>query len=179
VVTTNGIGVEYTNGQDGQSITLSSGSPNVTLNIALQGNPVPYRRLDMTYSISCDHGDANPFNTHGVQTAGPFTRSMDVNPGKLTNSLTYTYDYNGGGYFHINYVFSIALSPDYSIEVTLIGSMYDDNSPPHLQTRYALPPFKVPIGATHSGRTVMENANAYHNGPAIFTFSVVNNKQTG
>lgn len=179
VQTINGISVNYTNGQNGQAVTLTSGNPNITANIALQGNPLPYRRLDMTYSISCDHGDANPFNTHGVQTAGPFSRSMDVNPGNVTNSLTYTYDYNGGGYFHINYVFSIALLEDYSIEVTLTGTMYDDNNPPNFQTQYSLPPFNVPMGGSWSGWTNMENANGYHNGPAYFTFSVTNNQQTG
>jgi hypothetical protein len=179
VVTTNGIGVEYTNGDNGQAVTLTSGNPNITANVSLQGNPLPYRRLDMTYSISCDHGDGNPFNTHGVQTAGPFSRSMDVNPGNVTNSLTYTYDYNGGGYFHIDYVFSIALLDDYSIEVTLTGTMYDDSNPPNFQTQYTLPPFNVPMGGTWSGWTNMENSNGYHNGPANFTFSVTNNQQTG
>ncbi len=179
VVTSNGISVTYTNGQDGQAVTLTSSTPNVTENISLQGNPIPYRRLDMSYSISCDHGDDNPFNTHGVQTAGPFTRSLDVNPGQVTNSLTYTFDYNGGGYFHINYVFTIALLQDYSIEVSLVGTMYDDNSPPNFQTQYALPPFNVPMGGSWSGWTNMENADGYHNGPANFTFSVANNQQTG
>src|SRR5208283_285848 len=34
----------------------------------------------------------------------------------------YTYDYNGGGYFHINYSFTIALLEDFSIEVALTGT---------------------------------------------------------
>jgi hypothetical protein len=179
VQTINGISVNYTNGDNGQSVTLTSGDPNITANISLQGNPLPYRQMNFTYSISCDHGDANPFNTHGVQKAGPLSRSLDVNPGKVTNSLTYTYDYNGGGYFHINYVFSISLLEDYSIEVSLTGTMYDDNNPPNFQTQYSLPPFNVPMGGTWSGYTNMENSNGYHNGPANFTFSVTNNQQTG
>jgi hypothetical protein len=179
VVTTNGIGVTYTNGENGESVTLTSSTPNLSENISLQGNQLPFRQMDFSYSISCDHGDGNPFNTHGVQTAGPYTRSLDVNPGQVTNNLTYTFDYNGGGYFHINYVFSIALLQDYSIEVSLVGTMYDDNSPPNFQTQYALPPFNVPMGGSWSGYTNMENANGYHNGPANFTFSVNNNQQTG
>jgi hypothetical protein len=179
VVTTNGIGVQYTNGEAGQSVALTSGSPNLVENISLQGNQLPFRRMDFSYSISCDHGDGNPFNTHGVQTGGPYTRSIDVNPGQVTNSLTYTYDYNGGGYFHIDYAFSIALLQDYSIEVTLVGTMYDDNNPPNFQTQYTLPPFNVSMGGSWSGYTKMENANGYHNGPATFTFSVTNNQQTG
>ncbi len=89
-----------------------------------------------------------------------------------------------GRCLHINYVFSIALLDDYSIEVTLTGTMYDDNNPPNFQTQYTLPPFNVPMGGTWSGWTNMENSNGYHNGPANFTFSVVNNhvvnnQQTG
>ena len=178
VITTNGISSEYTNGLDGQSVTLTAANPSIVQNIELQGLPANYRRLDMTYSISCDHGDDNPFNTHGVQTAGPYSQSRDVNPGQVTNSLTYTYDYNGGGYFHIDYTFTIALLQDFSIEVTLIGTMYDDGSG-NVQDQYALAPFNVPMGATWSGYTNMENSNGYHNGPAIFSFSVTNNQQTG
>jgi hypothetical protein len=178
VITTNGVSAEYTNGLDGQPITLTAANSNIVQNIELQGLPVNYRRVDMTYSMSCDHGDANPFNTHGVQTAGPFSRSLDVNPGQVTNSLTYTYDYNGGGYFHIDYTFTIALLQDLSIEVTLVGTMYDDGGG-GVQDQYSIAPFNVPIGGTWSGWTNMEHSNGYHNGPAIFTFSVTNNQQTG
>jgi hypothetical protein len=52
------------------------------------------------------------------------SQSADVNPGQVTNnSLTYSYDYNGGGYFHINYAFTIALLDDLSIEVTIVANM--------------------------------------------------------
>lgn len=178
VITTNGISAEYTNGLGGQQVALTAADPNITENIDLQGLPANYRRMDFTYSISCDHGDGNPFNTHGVQTAGPYTRSLDVNPGQVTNSLTYSYDYNGGGYFHIDYAFTIALLQDLSIEVTLIGTMYDDGSG-DVQDQYTLAPFNVPVGRTVSGYTSMEHSNGYHNGPAVFNFSVTNNQQTG
>jgi hypothetical protein len=56
--------------------------------------------------------------------------------------------------------------------------MYDDGSG-NVQDQYALPPFNVPMGATWSGSMNMEESNGYHNGPAIFSFSVTNNQQTG
>jgi hypothetical protein len=56
--------------------------------------------------------------------------------------------------------------------------MYDDGSG-DVQDNYAIAPFNVPIGGTWSGWTRMEHSNGYHNGPAVFTFSVTNNQQTG
>jgi hypothetical protein len=177
VITTNGVSAEYTNGS-GQPITLSAVNADIVQDIELQGLPQNYRRLDITYSISCDHGDGNPWNTHGVQNAGPYFQSLYVNPGQVTNSMTWTYDYNGGGYFHINYTFTIGLLEDLSIEVTLVGTMYDDGSE-NVQAQYALSPFNVPMGGWWSGNTKMEHTNGYHNGPAVFNFSATNNQQTG
>jgi hypothetical protein len=178
VVTTNGVSGEYSNGQDGQSITLTAAAPNIVGDITLQGLAQNYRRLDMSYSISCDHQDNNPWNTHGVQNAGPYSHSLYVNPGQWTDSATYTYDYNGGGYFHIDYAITIALVGDLSIEVTIVAVMYDDGSN-SVQDQYSVGPFNVPMGETWSGTMTMEHSNGYHNGPAIFTFSVTNNQQTG
>jgi hypothetical protein len=90
-VPTNGVSWEYTNGQTGQPVTLTAANSNIVQDIALQALPQNYRRLDMKYSISCDHGDGNPFSTKGVQTAGPFIQSKDVNPGQPVTSLTYSY----------------------------------------------------------------------------------------
>jgi hypothetical protein len=176
VLTTNGVSAEYTNWA-GSPVTLTAASPNIIQNVVLQGLPQNYRRVDFTYSVSCDHGDGNPWNTHGVQTAGPFTRSSTVNPGQPTNSLTYTYDYNGGGYFHIDYHFDLALVEDLSVQVTLTGTMYDDGSGSQ-QTEYGFD-FNVPLGTTWSGSLNLESTNGYHNGPAAFTFSLTNNQQTG
>jgi hypothetical protein len=177
-VISEGVSAEYTNGLDGQPVTLTAADSNIVQDIELQGLPQNFRRLDLTYSISCDHGDANPFNTHGVQTAGPFSRSLDVNPGQVTNSLTYSYDYNGGGYFHIDYNFTIALLEDLSIEVTLVGTMYNAGSS-DVAAQYTVGPFNVPMGGTWTGWMNLEHSDAgYHNGPANFTFSVTNNQQT-
>jgi hypothetical protein len=169
---------EYTNGPNGATVTLTAGNPNISQNAALHGLPQNYRRLDMNYSVSCDHGDNNPWNTHGVQTAGPFSQSIDVNPGFTANNFTYSYDYNGGGYFHIDYTFTIALCADLSINVTLTGAMYSDGDN-GLQMQGGLPQFNVPAGETWSGTLYMQHSNGYHNGPAYLTFSVTNNQQTG
>ncbi len=178
VITTNGLSEEYTNSLDGQPITLTTANPNIVQDIELQGLPMNYRRADMKYSVSCDHGDANPFNTHGVQTAGPWSQSRYVNPGHETDSLKYSYDYDGGGYFHIDYVITIALLEDLSIEVTIVGTMYDDSSQ-DVQTQYTVGPFNVPMGGSGTAWMTLEHSNGYHNGPANFTFSVTNNQQTG
>ena len=54
-----------------------------------------------------------------------------------------------------------------------------------LKRNVQLPLFNVPMGGTWSGWTKMENSNGYHksngyhNGPAIFTFSLTNNIPVG
>jgi hypothetical protein len=179
VVAENGLSQEFTNGLVGEPITLTASQPNIAKDINLQPPPVTFRRLDIGYSLSCDHGDANPFNTHGVQTTDHFSDSRDVNPGMVTNSFRYTYDYNGGGYFHIDYVFSFALLEDLSVEVTVQGTMYDDGSG-SVQDEYSLTPFNIPMGGTWSGWMSMEHDGfSYHNGPAVLTFSITNNQQSG
>src|SRR5262249_16772451 len=122
VVQDHGISAEYTNGA-GDPVTLTGPKSNITHDVILQAAPPNFRRMGLTVSLTCDHGDANPFNTHGVQNAGPFSRQVTVNPGQLTNGFTYTYDYDGGGYFHIDYQWSVALLADFSLEVTLTGTM--------------------------------------------------------
>jgi Carboxypeptidase regulatory-like domain len=177
VIRINNIPVQYTNGS-GQPVTLTAANYDITQNLEMQGDPTTFRKVDFEYSISCDHGDGNPWNVHGVQTAGPYSQSIYVNPGQVTQSLKYSYDYNGGGYFHIDYVFTVALLEDLSVEVTLVGTMYDDSSG-GVQDQYSLAPFNISMGGSWSGYTNMENANGYHNGPAVFTFTVANNQQTG
>jgi hypothetical protein len=178
-LTTLGVSVEATNGLDGQPITLSAANPNIVQDIELQGLPPVYRRLDISCSISCDHGDDNPYNTHGVQTAGPSSESLFVNPGKLTDSYTYSYNYAGGGYFHIDYVFTIGLLLGGSIQLVITGTMYDDNSGSE-QDQYTIGPFTIPMSGWQSGGMNMEQSGGgYHNGPANFTFVATNNQQTG
>jgi hypothetical protein len=177
VVSVNGINALYSN-QGGDPVALSAANPNLQHDIVLQGDPPNYRRLDVTFSLTCDHGDANPFNTHGVQSAGPWFRQLFVNPGQVTSGFTYTYDYNGGGYFHVDYQWSISLLQDLSIEVTLTATMSDDGG--GFETQYTLGPFNVGMGGTWSGWIEVEHSGAgYHNGPAHMTLSVTNSQQTG
>jgi hypothetical protein len=178
VVNVNGISAEYTN-SGGDAVTLTGDNPNLVHNVVLHGDPANFRRLDMTFSLTCDHGDANPFNAHGVRNAGPWFRQLTVNPGQLTNGFTYTYDYNGGGYFHVDYQWSISLLVDLSIEVTLTATMRNDGSN-EFQTQYTVGPFNVRMGATTRGLIeVRHSSTGYHNGPAHMTFSVTNSQQTG
>jgi hypothetical protein len=172
----NSVPTEFTNGgQSGQPITLTV--QNLTgVQVNLQGPPASFRRLDVAYSMSCDHGDANPSNTHGVQNAGPFYQSAELNSVVVQSSVGYNFDYNGGGYFNVNYTFSAALLADFSINVTVSGTMTDDGSH-DVQAQNSLATFNVPMGESCAGSMTLEHTNGYHNGPAIFTFSVANNGQ--
>jgi hypothetical protein len=179
VITQNGIPAEYDNLKGPAPVTLSAASPTVTANIVLTGAVQNFRRLDMQYSLSCDHGDANPWNTHGVQTTGTYTSSVDVNPGLYTNSYTYSYDYNGGGYFHIDYLFSVALVADLSLEVSIQATMYNDGDN-SVQLQYTVGPLNIPMGGSYSGwMTVEHDGTGYHNGPATLNFTLTNAQQTG
>ena len=178
VVTQNGLDSEFTNGLTGEPITLTAAQPDIVKDIDLQPPPATFRRLDISYSMSCDHGDANPFNTHGIQTTGRFSGSRDLNPGLVTNSFSYTYDYNGGGYFRIGYLFTFGLLQDLSVEVMVQGTMHDERG--SVQDQYSMTPFSIPAGHTWSGWMSMEHDGfSYHNGPAVLTFSITNNQQTG
>ena len=63
-----------------------------------------FRTVSMTLYLSCDHGDDNPFNTHGVQYEGPTTMTMNLSPSELTGQTSYSFDYNGGGYSNVQYL---------------------------------------------------------------------------
>ena len=182
-ITTNGVTAEYTNynqqNASGQAVTLTAANPNVVQNIELLTNPIVYRQLNIQYSMSCDHGDGNPFNKHGVLNAGPYTQSAYVNPGQTTSSLWYDYDYNGGGYFNVSYNISVALLFDLSLQVSVAGTMVDDGSGT-VQAQYTLGPINVPVGGSWSGSMWIEQSGSgYHNGPATLTFTLQNVQQTG
>jgi hypothetical protein len=100
-------------------------------------------------------------------------------PWNLTDSWTYSYDYAGGGYFHINYVFTIGLLFGGSIQLVVTGTMYDDGSG-NEQTQFTVGPFTIPMGGWQSCEMDMEHSDfGYHNGTAKFTFVATNNQQTG
>jgi hypothetical protein len=181
-VTNSGTTIEYQNDQaglQGDKVTLTAAAPNLQKDIVLGAPPSNFRRLDVTMSVSCDHGDANPFNTHGVENAGPFAHSAYVNPGRLQDNVGYTFDYHGGGYFHIDYSFVFGLKSDGSVTVKLTGTMKDDGSG-SVQDTYSPAQFTVARDGNHGGSISMEHdGGGYHNGPANLTFHIANVQQTG
>jgi hypothetical protein len=178
-LTVNGVSAEYTNGA-GRHVTLAANQA-LTENIDILPLPANYRRADISrVSITCDHGDDNPFNAHGVKSAGPFSHQVSVNPGHTTDSsYTYSFDYNGGGYFHIDFAFTISLVDKFKIELKIVATMKDDGSGSQ-QAQSTFGPVSIDPGATCSNQISIEHSQAgYHNGPATLKFSVTNNQQTG
>jgi hypothetical protein len=103
-----------------------------------------------------------------------------VNPGHTTDSsYTYSFDYNGGGYFHIDFAFTISLVDKFKIELKIVATMKDDGSGSQ-QAQSTFGPVSIDPGATCSNQISIEHSQAgYHNGPATLKFSVTNNQQTG
>ena len=181
-ITNNGTTIEYQNDQaglQGDKVTLTAAEPTLQKDLVLGALPNNFRRLDVTMSVSCDHGDGNPFNAHGVENVGPFAHSAYVNPGRLQDNTGYSFDYHGGGYFHIDYNFAFNLKSDASVEVTAAATMKDDGSG-SVQNAYVLAPFTVARDGTYGGWiTVEHDGGGYHNGPAKLTFHIANVQQTG
>ena len=180
-LTVGSIQEQFTNDQGVNYTLTAANNGNGVQDLVISPPLVVYRQINVQYQMSCDHGDDNPWNAHGVQTAGPYSRSLYVNPGHQTDAFTYTYDYNNGGYFHCAYTFSAALLEDgTTVLVTVDGAMYDDGSG-NEQTNQALTPSPViPAGGSGNWYIDMENSGSgYHNGPAHFTFTMENVQQTG
>jgi hypothetical protein len=178
VIATNGIDGEETNGLDGEHIEITAAHPNLVHNVELQGLPSSYRKLDLSFSISGDHSDWNPWHTHGVQNGGPSYTSIDVNPGQVTKSWTWNWDYDGGGYYTARYIWNLTLAVDLSISVALQFEIVDDGDG-SVQYSDTLN-FNVPEGGTWSGWCeISHSGSTYTNGPAHLTFSATNNQQTG
>jgi len=168
----------HTNGA-GQLVTLTATNSNITQNLVPQDDPATFRRLDIQYQISCDHSDGNPFNTHGVQTGGPWYKSAFVDTAQPTSGIGYTWNYNSGGYFTIDYSWSFGLLADLSVTFTLSGTMKNvgDNNP---IDQYEMGPFTIAVGGSWSGYFDMSYSQVgYTNGPANLTFTITNNQQTG
>jgi hypothetical protein len=163
------------NGQNGQAVKISA--PNQQLNIDIPTGPTDFRTVTMTLCLSCDHGDDNPFHTHGVQYEGPSTVSIQLSPFNIDGSTSYSFDYNGGGYFNVQYKISLSLTSDFSVNVEINTQIYDDGG--NLQTTGTPLQFNVvPDGNQHAFTTSTEaTGTGYHNGPAILV-ATVSNTQT-
>jgi hypothetical protein len=177
VISINGVDGEETNGLDGEHIEITATHPNLVHDVELHGLPSSYRKLDLSFSISGDHSDWNPWHTHGVQTGGPSYTSIDVNPGQVTKSWTWNWDYDGGGYYTARYIWNLTLAVDLSISVALQFEILDgDGSIQYSETLN----FNVPEGNTLSGWCeISHSGGTYTNGPAHLTFSATNSQQTG
>ena len=177
-ITKEGATIEYQQQPlQGEKVTLTAAAPNLQKDLVLGTLPSNFRRLDVTLSVSCDHGDGNPFNAHGVQNVGPLAHSAFVNPGRLQDSVFYSFNYNGGGYFHIDYNLAFVLKSGGSVEMTLTGTMKDSGG--SVQDSYGLKPATIACNGSWGGSMNMEHGNGYHNGPSKLTFHVANVQQTG
>lgn len=166
-------GMEYF---DQEALNLTAAT--ATSDLKLHGLPEEYRTLDLVYQWASDHGDANPWNKHGWLYMGPDSSSFNVGPGNVTNNVkpTPSYDYNGGGYFSIEYQFTGAVTEDLSIQVTIIGTMYDTG---HQRQGQQTITFNVPKDGQYAWELDLEcDGFGYHNGPSKFTGTATNRQQT-
>jgi hypothetical protein len=166
-------GFYFSNGQGGQPVAISAAAQQ--LDIDIPTGPVDFRTIIMTLYLSCDHGDANPFHAHGVQYEGPTTVSIQLSPWRITGSSSYSFDYNGGGYFNVQYRISLSLAFDLSVHVEINTQIFEDGSG-NLQATGTPLLFNVaPDGKQHAFTTTTETTGTgYHNGPAILVATVTN-----
>jgi len=184
VVSVDGVQAELANGLVGQPITLSKDKPDVVQDINLQGLPESFRRADIRYYLTADHSDRYR-QTVGVQTEGWFSNSVDVNPGNKINMFTFSYDYNGGGYYNVAFVWVIELLNDNSLQVTFNATMNSDNTSSDMVNAPQLIA-TVPVGKmlSYSNQNLATYSydglfTSYTNGPVTLRFTVANNQQNG
>lgn len=166
-------GFYYSNGQSGQPVTISAADQQLNINIAT--GPVDFRTITMTLYLSCDHGDDNPFHAHGVQYKGPTTLSMQLSPWQINASTSYSFDYNGGGYFNVQYKISLSLVSDLSANVEIYTQIFADGSGRLQATGTPLEFNVAPDGNQHAFTTTTKaTGSGYHNGPATLVATVTN-----
>jgi hypothetical protein len=172
-------GIEYQNGLTGQPVQLTTTKPNITANIALKTLIEVFRDVVVVCQVtSCDHGDDNPFNTHGVQSGPVGTHHIFLGPGQITGSTFCGFDYNGGGYFTAGYNVNAVLAEDLSVEITVVATITDDGS--HNVQNTVTFSFNVPKDGWYSGywNGFEAGGTGYHNGPVNFTINVSNKQET-
>jgi len=77
-------GFYFSNGTNGQQVTLSTA--NETFNIDIATGSSDFRTIAFTLYLSCDHGDDNPFHAHGVQYEGPSTLTLNLSPWQIVGN---------------------------------------------------------------------------------------------
>jgi len=175
--------VEQFTNDAGTTYTLTAANNgNGVQNLIISPPPATYRQINISYQISADHGDSNPTNPHGVETQGYYARSLFLNPGQMTASFTYTFDYAGGGYFTCSYTFNVALLQDgETIQYSVQGVLADNNGT-NVQDTGSGGPYIVGPGESFTGASLGPlgySQFGYHNGPANFTWNISNVQQTG
>ncbi len=184
VTTTDGVQGERNNGNEGQPVTLTADKPNIVQDIDLRGQLDSFRRADIVYHLNGDHSDRYGGQTTGVEAQGPYTNSVDVEPGTKINFFQYKYDYAGGGYYNVLFFWSIFLQDDNSIKVFFFAVMNSDNTG---SDKVASNPWTATVPP---GKSVSANFQdlaysydgvftSYTNGPVNYGFTVTNNQQTG
>ncbi len=166
-------GFYYSNGQSGQPVTISAADQQRNINIAT--GPADFRTITMTLYLSCDHGDDDPFHAHGVQYEGPTTLSLPLSPWQINASTSYSFDYNGGGYFNVQYKISLSLASDLSANVEIYTQIFNDGNGSLQATGTPLEFNVAPDGSQHAFTTTTEaSGSGYHNGPATLVATVTN-----
>jgi hypothetical protein len=140
------------------------------------------RSIFMRTQVSCDHGDANPFNAHGWKSGDWKSLTGLLSPRNPQWQGFTDFNYNGGGYFIASYPITVDLVPNgLDVNVKIRSQIIDVNPPPGI----TLVPdigtplrFSVPPGAQHYFTTtpVTITGTGYHNGPCTLKGVVWNSR---
>jgi len=174
--------VEFTNNQGVDYTLTSANDGNGVQDLVISPPQADFRQVKISYQVSGDHSDANPFDPQGTETLGYYNRSLFVNPGQMTQQLTYTFNYANGGYYKASYTFYVALLEDQqTIQYSVEGVLTDDNGS-NVQDQGTAGPYTVPPGETFTGASLNNlsySQPGYENGPVNFTWNIANTQQTG
>jgi hypothetical protein len=167
-------GFLYSNGDLGQPISLSG--PSLTVNVDFPVAGADFRTISFFgCAVSCDHGDDNPFNAHGIQNQNYPTQSVQLAPNHLTDSCSFFFNYNGGGYFNVLFNATASLASDLSANVEIEAIMHDSGG--SQQGSPQTISFRVPAGFSAPFVITIEvdgPLGGYHNGPCTLMGTVTN-----
>jgi hypothetical protein len=174
-------GEEFTNGTGTIYTLTAANGGNGVQDLVISPPAAPFRQVNISYQISADHGDLSPGDPHGVEQEGPYSRTLLVNPGQMTQQFTYWFNYANGGYFTCSYTFNVALLEDQqTIQYSVEGVLADTSG--NVQDSGTAGPWTVGPGQTFTDASLngLEYSQfGYHNGPANFSWNISNLQQTG
>src|SRR5208283_5527515 len=96
--------------------------------IDLQGQLDSFRRVSVDYAMNSNHADRYGGQVTGWQPQGVYTNSADVEPGTKVNTISYKYEYAGGGYYNVLMTWVIELLDNNSVQVSFNAVMNSDNT---------------------------------------------------